>query len=274
MARKRRTSIPSWAGRKQWRLTSAEQLTLSSVRVDGRSPDEWSVSRLRAARTASDDVPYERRREIALAMYVFEVDNNLSIALRSFLPEDIWNLLRGLQQAEHGVGSNRMDALRDGEAEYREHADHFVQAWRDCYRLRERLVALARTNGLRGFDDPAGARFTNSRPLESQHLQSLLSVEHLLLEHAGYRAAMWLTARKRRAEVDRPKHRVGTRREIIGLLDDSDLGYERVASLATSTIWRIPPCPSMTRSQLVGVLKSDLRHGRRRPKSRSAPVEV
>jgi hypothetical protein len=219
-------------GRKQWALTTEEQLELSSVESGGRKPDEWSPAPMRVATTPeSVDVPLERRHEIALAVYVSEIDPNLEIALRSFRPDDLWNLLRALQQAEHGVGRNRMSAVQEGEAEYRAHADQFVLAWRDCRRLRLRLVGLARQRGLRGFDDPSAPRYRNSLPPESQHLLSLTSVENLLLSQAGYRVALWLTQRKHISVVDRARHLVRTRREIVALLASAGLSYERVASM-------------------------------------------
>ncbi len=281
MAAKRLRSIatlPSWAGRKQWALSKVERCELASARISDRAPGEWPVSQMRASRSPlGDGVTLERRKEIALAIYVTEVDKTLEHALREFLPDDLWNLLRALELAEHGVTLGRKSALREGEAEYRSHADQLVLAWRDCRRLRERLLAMAAARGLRGWDDPDGPRYRNSLPPESQHRGALMSIENTLLQHASHRVALWLSARTRVARVDRAKHRVAVRRAVVALLADAGLGYERIAALVTSRTWRIAPCPilgTLGRVRVARLLKEDLRAGRRVAPTRSAPVET
>lgn len=268
---------PRWAGRKQWALNKDEQSLLASTGVLGREM-EWSASQMRALRRPEPDgVPIEQRKTMALAVYVTEVDGTLELALREFLPDDLWNLLRALELAQTGVTRGRRNALRDGEAEYRSHADQLVVAWRDCRRLRLRLQSIAAARGLRGWDDPDAPRYLQSAPLETEHRLAIATVENELLQHAAYRVMLWLDARVRTARVDRHGHLVRVRRTIVALLSSSGLGYQRVAALITAPYWRVAPCPSLAkrgRDRIALALKADLRRGRRAAPARSAPIEI
>jgi hypothetical protein len=234
-------------------------------------PSAHSLAGQRAFRNPVPDVmPLERREEVMLSVYASSMHENLTAALREFLPDDLWRLLRSLEVAVRGTPRRR--DLHGSLREFLDHADQGVGCWRDFRRVRERVLTIAARHGLRGWDPPDKPKYRNSAPLETHHHDAVMATESTLLAYAAQCVSRWLAQRTLFDELDRPKQQVAWRREIVTLLASCDLGCERIATLATSRIWRIHPCPNLKRGELIKLLKADLRSSRRPRPSRSAAI--
>lgn len=271
----------SWP-RNLWGLNTDERAELKAMVAQLGDPPALAgaLHPMRALRPPGSDYDgmSEHMQQFALKEYVTAIDRNLALALRSFMPDELWALLRAIEAADTGPSPSRVTVLNEGREEYRTLATEAVDAWRDVRRGRVRVLAMAEKRGLRGWDAPLQRRYLNSAPLESEYRTALMTVETSLLSYAGQRVALWLSACERADRVARSKRRGTTmRREVVALLGAAGLGYQRIVSLATSPLWRRAPCPRFAgprgRERLLTILKADRQRVPRGTAQWSAAIE-
>lgn len=278
-------AMPTWP-RTKWKLEAVERAELRAVIAELGAPPAFAGAlhpRTVLLRPSDDPEMLDRRAKLAQRDYVTAIDKHMHKALRSFMPDELWDLLHALDGAHTEMAkARRRSSLEAGRKEYEALATEAVQTWLALRRARELALTMATKRGLRGWDDPDGTRYLNSAPLECDHRMALLAIEKAFLLHAAQRVALWMDARER---VDRASSRkqatTRTRRDAVSLLTSAGLGYRAIATLATSPHWqrpRGPPCPTFAtatgRAKLETTLKADARRERRGTATTSAAIEV
>ena len=177
-----KSRITTWLGRKKWGLNADERQDLAAAVA--ATPWPHSLAGQRAFRhPVPDQLPLEDRQAAMLSGYASTMDDNLTAALREFMPDQLWRLLRSLQVAIQGTPRRR--DLRESLTEFLTHADDGVLCWRDYRRVRERVLKMMGERGGRGWDSYDAPRYLGSAPIESERRDALMNVEATLLDSAA-----------------------------------------------------------------------------------------